>query len=239
MQFACFLGRYVRSCCRNGMGGRLVRKAIAALLVIINSGLTASIVFAEEQKATPTTIRADVFVPPTKGAPKSRVGAGTRQGLSGTTDGLQFVLPEGGSLTSSPTPRIVWQLATPLDGKMRVVLVSLKSGKRIVDLRTGAFKKGNYFFDIGRTDHRLKLGEVYLISVQTSSVDPGTRSLEIRSYLEKVEFSETNASAAQNGLWIDALEPYLDVEGEETVRFLYMDQFQQLAASAGINLFSE
>lgn len=181
--------------------------AFIFLIVLCNS------VRAEQNDQAEAPAEGTVFVPPDIGAPSERLGAGTRE-IVGTTEALLLLVPEGGGLTTSGTPPLVWYLSNGFRGKV-TTQISAPGASGVVLERNGPLPKGYYSLDLRRSDFRLKEGVIYVWKVVLSEDDLVVAVAE--SLVERV--GATDEDPGQAGIWFDALAPlvYIDLSGRVRV----------------------
>jgi hypothetical protein len=82
------------------------------------------VVVATAQPAAPAP---PVFIPPNRGAPKTRVGGATRGTRTPGAPSLAALVPEDGGLTLEPQPVLYWYLSQPTNGRVDVTIVDESS----------------------------------------------------------------------------------------------------------------
>jgi hypothetical protein len=184
--------------------------------------------FAERNDQAEVPAEGTVFVPPDIGAPSERLGAGTRE-IEGATKAIVLLVPEGGGLTTSGTPPLVWYLSNGFRGKV-TTQISAPGASGVVLERNGPVPKGYYNLDLRRSDFRLKEGVIYVWKVVLTEDDLVVGVAE--SLVERV--GATDEDPGQAGIWFDALAPlvYLDLSGR--VRVADQLALTQLLKAGGV-----
>ena len=209
---------------------RLVRLAFPAVF----AALAASGAIAQSDTQTvPEENEPVVFVPPAIGTPSERVGAGTRDAAGDLGSDLTVLVPEGGGLTTMEKPPLIWRMTSGFDGVMQAQIGPV-SGGGVVRRQAGRFPPGCYGLDLGRSDFSLVTGEIYRWQVRL--IDEATNAIvaEASGLVERVEPPERATTPAQDGLWYDALAPYVSVGLSGRARVIDAVRLGELAASAGI-----
>ncbi len=130
----------------------------------------------EENTDTPAEI---VFIPPEIGAPKDRMGAGTRSiPTHADSDLLLLLVPADGGLTTLASPPLIWRLFRGHRGDVVVRLSPV--GKTAAELLVkGPFPPGDYGLDLSRSNFLLDANLFYLWQVEL--LDPATGAAIERS----------------------------------------------------------
>lgn len=162
------------------------------------------------QKASPT------FVPPDRGAPKTRVAAATR-GPGSNLPHLFLFVPEQTGLTGKASPTLYWYLSRPFSGPIEVALQDEQGIDPVLSLRLdrGA-DAGVHAVSLAEHGIALEPGVEYEWSVELV-VDPmrpsanihtsGTVRRVVRDDLPRTEDDAARLQMlATNGLWFDAIE---------------------------------
>ncbi|NVO56903.1 DUF928 domain-containing protein [Rhodobacteraceae bacterium B1Z28] len=175
-----------------------------------------------------------IFVPPEIGAPKDRMGAGTRDVSSETTSGMLLLLvPEDGGLTTLPSPPLVWRLTHGHRGDLVVGLNP--SGTDGPQFRIkGPFPAGDYGLDLGRQNFQLDTNLVYVWHVTLLDQNTGAVAERATGLIERFPESFRFNDPAANGYWFDALSEFVDISLSGRIHATKPDQFEQLMASAGV-----
>ena len=162
------------------------------------------------------------FVPPVRGAPKSRIAAGTRSSpeRNGTVKPyLTILAPEETGFTISDQPTVYWFVSKKPENKVIASVIDLSSGGAPL-LRTDIvtpLREGINALNLKDHGVRLNPKTDYLISVRVVVGNkPGHGDVAASAYIryENVRIPDTDAAesdvdAAQrlavNGIWYDAL----------------------------------
>lgn len=150
-----------------------------------------------------------VYVPPRRGAPKTRVGGGTRSG--GEQVHLALLAPEHTGLTRSPSPTLYWWLSADHPGPVEVVVTAENGVTPVLRLRPPApVAAGIHAVDLTAAGLTLEAGVPYRWSVAIIR-DENARSRDVVAtatleYLppERAVSADAGALAAA-GLWYDAM----------------------------------
>ncbi|MEM8767571.1 MAG: DUF928 domain-containing protein [Pseudomonadota bacterium] len=161
--------------------------------------------------ATPSV--ATVYVPPRRGAPKTRVGGGTRS--AGSNVQLAVLAPEHTGLTAQPAPELYWWLSEDHAGPFEFVVIREDGIEPALRFRSVApLQAGIHRFDLEAAGLALEAGVAYRWSVAIIR-DEDRRARDIVA-LATVEYIhgdgllsggavEDATSLAAAGLWYDAL----------------------------------
>ncbi len=107
-----------------------------------------------------------VYRPPLRGAPKTRVGGGTRTG--GEFPAIDLLAPESTGFTTQTSPRLYWHLSDSFLGSFEFVVIEVVSSA-IEPLHRhtiqGHLCAGFHVFDLSEHDIDLEPGRVYQWSV--------------------------------------------------------------------------
>jgi hypothetical protein len=165
----------------------------------------------KEQNATPR-LPAFVYRPPNRGAPKGRVGGGTR-----SINQLLALAPKHIGLTSSAQPRLYWYIASGFRNPLRFRLNAIGESAPLLEIALAAEPTaGIYGLDLSKHGVSLQPGEIYQWVVMLDPL-PHQRWKKIVSagQIERIngtiDLTALNPEqrpfvAAQNGLWYDALD---------------------------------
>lgn len=177
-----------------------------------------------------------VFLPPAAGAPADRIGAGTREILS-APENVRILIPEGGGVSFTQTPALLWSLGTAQQGLMRAELVPLGGGAPVAEmLLQGDIRPGLYALDLAKTGGSLELGQLYEFRVIMAGETTAELIAPARGLVERRTGSEvhTAAEAASVGAWFDALGYLTDRDPSGRVRVSDRAAFDDLLTSAGL-----
>jgi len=201
---------------------------------------------AEAQKAAANDIRYD---PPKRGAPKGRVGGGTR-GLDSRELSLAVIAPNHPGLASTPTPKLYWFLSKTIGASFEVSIVEDGVAEAIVDKSIPAPREaGVQVLDLAALGVTLKPDKEYRWLISLVS-DPKARSGDIvasgRVIYEpltgdpkaRVDNSTGRARAvafAAVGYWYDAYEAVRTLRLANPADNLLRDMELQLVMQVGLN----
>lgn len=183
---------------------------------------------AEQNDQSEAPADGPVFVPPAIGAPAERLGAGTRD-VVGTSDTIILLVPQGGGLTTSGTPPLIWHLSSGFSGKM-TTQISAPDFSGVVLEQIGPLPKGYYSLDLRRSDFRLEEGVIYVWKVTLTEENLMVAVAE--SLVERV--SPTAEEPGQAGIWFDVLAPLVSIDLSGRVRVKDNRLFKQLLAAGGV-----
>lgn len=149
-----------------------------------------------------------VYVPPRRGAPKTRVGGGTRS--TGSNVQLALLAPEHTGLTSRPSPTLYWWLSQAHDGLFEFVVIAEGEVAPVLRFRQQArLSAGIHALDLEAAGLTLEPGVAYRWSVAIIRDEAHrARDLVALATLEYVPDRSVAGSAdalAAAGLWYDAL----------------------------------
>ncbi len=149
-----------------------------------------------------------VYVPPRRGAPKTRVGGGTRS--SGSAVQLALLAPEHTGLTGQASPTLYWWLSREYDGLFEFVVMAEGDVEPVLRLRQQTrFDAGIHVLDLAATGLTLEPGVAYRWSV--AIIRDETRrardlvALATMEYVLDRPVSQDTGALAAAGLWYDAL----------------------------------
>lgn len=198
---------------------------------------------AQQSQTDTTDAQTDVvFVPPPSGAPADRVGAATRDAGPDEGSVLALLAPVGGGITTLLTPPLAWYLSETFAGKMYAELVSTQNPQvGVVKVAEGKFRKGYYALDLERSDMVLEQGAIYKWTVLLTAAQSGQVVDQRTTYVEIVDqpisgLSQIAAVLAAQGLWFDALAPFVEIGLSGKVSVQKGTGFESLMSSAGLDL---
>lgn len=190
---------------------------------------------ATEESATP------VYRPPRRGAPKTRVGGGTRDAAGDATPAIALLAPPSTGFTTRASPVLYWYLSSPFEGRFEFVVAERSRQvvaplfRRAVD---GRYDAGYHALDLGAYDVQLVENRVYQWSVAIVR-DPERRSQDIVAVatVERIGAEDLGAAPstsvnhlADAGLWYDAIEAIGPPAASATGR----DQLDALLRQVGL-----
>lgn len=149
-----------------------------------------------------------VYVPPRRGAPKTRVGGGTRS--SGSDVQLALLAPEHTGLTSRPSPRLYWWLSKDHEGPFEFVVMVEGGVEPVLRFREESrLVAGIHSFDLAAAGLSLEPGIAYRWSVAIVR-DETQRARDVvalatMEYVTDREVAEQAGTLAAAGLWYDAI----------------------------------
>jgi uncharacterized protein DUF928 len=173
------------------------------------------------------------FIPPAMGVPADRVGAGTR-GVSADPVGVHLIAPKGGGLTTLATPILIWKLERPFDGDVRVSLSTASGTPVYSTMQNGPFQPGYLGLDLNGSGSSLNPNTIYRWSVRLTKKGTGQVVAEREHLIERVDPPSNMISAAQSGLWYDAVHPLVAVDSAGRVDLVDVARLQALLVSAGL-----
>jgi len=206
--------------------------AVLAVVCLVAPALTLD----AQENLEPVDPETVVFIPPEIGAPRDRIGAGTR-GIESTTEIIQLLIPQEGGLTTSDKPPIIWQVKTDFTGTMISEIAPYKGGDGVMLERQGLFQAGYYALDLGRSEYQLKPGTVYSVSVVLVKAGSDADPARAEGLVERVPTtskSHDTYTAARAGLWFDAIAPLVRVDFSGRAMISNEALLVALAQSAGI-----
>lgn len=165
----------------------------------------------EESAAEP------VYRPPRRGAPKTRVGGGTREAGTDVAPSIALLAPLSTGFTTRASPVLYWYLSSAYEGRFEFVVA--ERSRRVVEplfrqVVDGRYAAGYHAFDLGALDVALAEDRVYQWSVAIVR-DPERRSHDIVAVATVERVAETRTQRPEQstvtglagaGLWYDAIE---------------------------------
>ncbi|WP_295315569.1 DUF928 domain-containing protein [Roseobacter sp.] len=215
----------------------LMSSGVAALLAL--AVLFAFAARGEEQASGTDPAPGEViFVPPDAGAPADRVGAGTRD-LARERGPLVLLAPEGGGLTRSAQPALVWYLSENFNGAVQAQIVPVTGGGTgVARISEGPLRAGYYALDLARSQMVLEPGQIYEWKVLLLTGPDGDVIADARTYVERqpgeLQTGDDPAALAAAGLWFDAVGALARIGLSGRVRIEPGPGFAALVSSAGI-----
>ncbi|WP_170476369.1 DUF928 domain-containing protein [Ruegeria arenilitoris] len=182
-----------------------------------------------------------VFKPPPNGVPADRVGAATRD-IEQQDGILTLLVPKGGGLTTLQRPPLVWFVGETFGGQMHAQIARVGVPQNgAMKTSQSRYRKGYYALDLARSDFVLEPGVIYEWTVVLSDPQTGQVNSQVTSYVEltdglTIESPEDITALAAEGLWFDALAPFVETELSGRVRIDENMAFWELISSAGLSL---
>lgn len=158
------------------------------------------------------------YVPPARGAPRMRVGAGTRAG--GAVAKVEALSPESLGHTLSASPSLYWHLSEPTQARIDFTLTDEASVAPLVETTlSGPFSAGVHRIELTGLGVQLAPGTQYQWFVSLVP-DPEERSADVvagggvalvdasplRAELDAAPADEQVLVLARNGIWYDAVD---------------------------------
>jgi len=167
-----------------------------------------------------------VYVPPRRGAPKTRVGGGTRSG--GQQLHLALLAPEQTGLTRSASPTLYWWLSQDHPGPVEVIVTAENAVMPVLRLRPPVpVAAGIHAVDLSAAGLALEAGISYRWSVAIIR-DENARARDVVAtatleYEPDGDVAQDAHALAAAGLWYDALDA-LDRDADRDGRAALLDQ---------------
>jgi hypothetical protein len=160
------------------------------------------------------------YTPRARGAPRLRIGAGTRSVGGSSFPAVEVLSPESVGLTLLESPSLYWHLSAPTDARIDFTLIDESSVAPLVEQTlAGPFEAGIHRIDLGGLGVRLAPGAQYQWFVALVP-DPEERSADVvagggvertdpaplRDALAQAPESEQVQVLAREGIWYDAID---------------------------------
>jgi hypothetical protein len=163
-------------------------------------------------------LESPVYIPPFRGAPKTRVGGGTRS--AGANVELALLAPEHTGRTAQASPTLYWWISGAHSGEFEFVIMNRDAIEPDLRVRRQlTLAAGIHAFDLGSEDFALQPGVSYQWSVALIR-DPDRRSRDIVG-LATLEYDAASGDSADAGIL-----------GGLAERGLFYDAFAALEAPA-------
>jgi hypothetical protein len=158
------------------------------------------------------------YVPPARGAPRMRVGAGTR--TAGTLARVEVLTPESVGHTLSASPSLYWHLSEPTQARIDFTLTDEAAVEPLVEKTlSGPFSAGVHRIELTALGVQLEPGTEYQWFVSLVP-DADERSADVvagggvalvdaaplRAELAAARADEQVLVLARNGIWYDAVD---------------------------------
>jgi hypothetical protein len=171
--------------------------------------------------AAPGGAKAPVFVPPKRGAPKTRVGGATRGTRAPGTPSIQALVPEDGGLTVDAQPVLYWYLSEATQGRIDLTIIDEASVAPLLETTIqGPLAPG--FHPIRLADHQISLAPginyVWFVSlvpdadrrsndvIAGGGIERVAPSDPLREKLAAAQAPSRGMLLAEAGIWYDALD---------------------------------
>jgi hypothetical protein len=169
---------------------------------------------------SPSTAALPRYVPPARGAPRMRIGAGTRAAGARTTARVAVLSPESIGHTLSASPSLYWHLSEPTQARVDFTLSDESAVAPLVEKTlSGPFAAGVHRIDLAGLGVKLAPGTAYQWYVSLVP-DPEERSADVvagggveladaaplQSELTAASANEQVLVLARNGIWYDAVD---------------------------------
>jgi hypothetical protein len=204
------------------MKSRYAMKIRATGVCLLLLGLLVTGVPASDKKEAPDKAAPEqviIYKPPLRGAPRTRVGAGTRG--SGDAAVLEVLAPDHTGLTTVAQPTLYWYASTPGKARFEVALIDEQGIDPLLEVDADDGRvAGIRHLDLGDYGISLQPGVPYQWSVALVA-DADNRSSDIvaSGVIERIEPEEGLANRIKNssgmarvnvyatdGIWYDALD---------------------------------
>ncbi|MEM7426313.1 MAG: DUF928 domain-containing protein [Pseudomonadota bacterium] len=210
----------------------LAAALIGGLILVAGPGQPIPEARAQQADTGELTVEEIVFVPPGGGAPRDRIGAGTRGSGGGTL--LRLMAPASGGVSAISSPRLYWWLSEPYSGEMEIVVRRDGTNQPLLAMtETVSLKDGLNSIDLADMGMRLSATKVYHWSVALKDARVKALNLvEFRKPGSPLGDGSAIARAKQlaaQGYWYDAYALIAETPGMEKAR-------DALHAQVGINL---
>jgi hypothetical protein len=119
----------------------MTTKLLTTLVLGICLVATHSAIAQEKKPAPPPAAAKIVYVPPARGAPKSRVGGGTR-GVDPNAIIVRLLAPEEMGIAGTDQPVLYWFLSQPTDAPVEITLIDDTSIEPVFEITTNSRDRG-------------------------------------------------------------------------------------------------
>jgi hypothetical protein len=173
-----------------------------------------------EGSGAPKVTGPPIFIPTNLGAPKTRVGAATRQPFLTDAPEIYALAPRETGLTIEEQPILHWYLSKPTNAPMKATLIEVRSRERVLDTAIeGPFAEGTHALRLADFGVHLRPGITYQWSVAYSAgsnwesgdfiagggVERAEPSEELRSALAAASPARIPFILAEAGIWYEAI----------------------------------
>jgi len=198
------------------------KAALAMMAAVLLTAIAVCVPAAGSDMQHGKTVMKSTFTyqPPQRGAPRARVGGGTR-GTGGDRAELQVLAPDHVGLTTQAQPTLYWYARTPAAAHIEFALVSETAVDPLLEVETGEVKlAGVQHLDLAAHNITLEPGVPYQWSVALV-MDETSRSSDVMAsgVIELIEPDKAVSSRiagsrgtdlvavyATEGIWYDALD---------------------------------
>lgn len=171
----------------------------------------------EEEAAPPPSM--PIYIPPSRGAARARVGAGTR-GPRRDLARLDVLAPDHAGLTLRAQPVLLWHLASDSSTRVDLVLIDEESVPPLLELSLDPpISRGLHRLEIAQHDIELVPGITYqwfaaLVPdparrshdvIASGSIRRSERSADLDRELASSPREQRPALLARGGIWYDAI----------------------------------
>jgi hypothetical protein len=169
-----------------------------------------------------------IYVPPRRGAPKTRVGGGTRS--SGSSVQLALLAPEHTGLTGRSSPMLYWWLSKEHEGPFEFVVMVESGVEPVLRFRQeNTLAAGIHSFDLAAAGLSLEPGITYRWSVAIVR-DEAQRARDVvalatMEYVIDRSVADQAETLAGAGLWYDAFA----LASAETNHSVWADLLEQVS----------
>jgi hypothetical protein len=173
-----------------------------------------------EGSEAPEVTGPPVFIPAFRGAPKTRIGAATRQPFLTDAPEIYALVPRETGVTIEEQPVLHWYLSKPTNSPMKATLIEVRSRVHLLDTTIeDPFAEGTHALRLADFGVRLRLGITYQWSVAYSAgsnwessdfiagggIERVEPSEELRSALAAASPARVPFILAEAGIWYEAI----------------------------------
>lgn len=166
-----------------------------------------------------TSLLMPVYQPPKRGAPKARVGGGTR-GSGGESAFVTVITPPDLARTARAQPTLYWYLSGQVNDPIELTLIDDKEIKPLLEIKLDRASPGINAVDLSAHGVRLEAGRTYQWSVaivrdarhrsgdvlSSAWMEFNTEPADLNSQLAKAGADQTVYLFAEAGYWYEALD---------------------------------
>ena len=175
---------------------------------------------AQQSGSAEAPVEEIVFLPPGGGAPRDRIGAGTRGAGGGAL--LRLIAPASGGVSATSSPKLYWWLSKPYTGKMEIQLRREGTNQPLLAITEEvSLAAGLNSIDLSDMGMRLRADHVYHWSVALK--DSRVKALNLVEFRKPGSETAGDAVAqakklASEGYWYDAYALIAEKPGMEKAR---------------------